>query len=266
MRQFILIVIFVWVASFSEGKAQTRDRVIATNQVECESSTTHFRLAKAVVDSGYMDSSYSLRDEKAKMVEEISVETIKRPLFALKTNLLFDMATALNIELEVPMSKRFSVAGEWMFPWWLWEKQQHCLQVLSGNLEFRYWLKPNFKKQHQPSKEYNPLTGWFVGVYGGGGLYDIEWNKKGYQGEFYIAAGVSGGYVQPLSRSLSMEFSIGVGYLQTDYRRYESRFSNVDSKWHPIRQQNGSYTWVGPTKAKVSLIWCPYFKKRGGRR
>lgn len=52
MRQFILVVIFVWVASFTEGKAQTKDGVMATNQVECESNIIHFRFAKAVVDSG----------------------------------------------------------------------------------------------------------------------------------------------------------------------------------------------------------------------
>ena len=49
----------------------------------------------------------------------VSSSTIKRPLFALKTNLLFDAALMPNIEIEVPVNKRWSLNGELMFPWWL---------------------------------------------------------------------------------------------------------------------------------------------------
>lgn len=188
----------------------------------------------------------------------------RRPI-ALKTNLLLDAATVLNIEVEIPIGKHWSIAGEWMFPWWLWEKKQNCLQVLSGNLEVRYWIKSNYKKQEVSLEKHNPLSGWFVGLYGGAGLYDLELERKGYQGEFFIAMGVSGGYVLPLSRNLSMEFSLGIGYLQTDYRQYDAKLSNIDNQWHLIRQQNGSYTWFGPTKAKISLIWYPHLRsKKGG--
>lgn len=192
--------------------------------------------------------------------------TYVRPL-ALKTNLLFDMATALNVEVEVPLADRWSVAGEWMFPWWLWEKKQHCLEVLSGNVELRYWLNPNLKKQDMRLRQHNPLSGWFVGVYGGGGLYDLEWDKKGYQGEFFIAAGISAGYILPLSRNFNMEFSLGVGYLKTNYDYYEAK-QDVWNNWHLIKQYPGSYTWIGPTKAKISLVWYPHFKsrKKGGQR
>ncbi|MGL5228744.1 MAG: DUF3575 domain-containing protein, partial [Bacteroidales bacterium] len=78
-----------------------------------------------------------------------------RPV-ALKTNLLFDAVTALNLEVEVPVAKRFSIAGEWIFPWWLWENKQNCLEVLSGNLEARYWFRPNFAKQDPSLGLHNP--------------------------------------------------------------------------------------------------------------
>lgn len=188
---------------------------------------------------------------------------VTRPYVAFKTNLLFDAVTIANIELEVPVAQRWSVGGEWIFPWWLWEGEQNCIQVLSGSLEARYWIKPNQKYQ----SDYNPLAGWFVGLYGGGGLYDLEYQKTGYQGEFYIATGISAGYVHPFSKSLLMEFSVGIGYMNTDFRKYEAKYSEVDNKWHLIRQYNGSQTWIGPTKAKVSLVWYPHFnKKRGGER
>lgn len=190
---------------------------------------------------------------------------IVRPV-AFKTNLLFDAATALNVEVEVPVAKRFSIAGEWIFPWWLWEDKQNCLEVLSGNLEARYWFRPNFTKQDPSLGLHNPLTGWFVGLYGGGGKYDLEWKREGYQGEFFIATGVSGGYVLPLNRNISMEFSLGLGILRTKYRHYHAEFCEVDNRWHLIRQFNGRHTWIGPTKAKISFIWYPHFKmkKKGG--
>ena len=42
----------------------------------------------------------------------------KRPLFALKTNLLFDAALMPNVEIELPVGKhnRYSLNGELMFP------------------------------------------------------------------------------------------------------------------------------------------------------
>lgn len=191
---------------------------------------------------------------------------IVRPV-ALKTNLLFDAATLLNVEVEVPVATRFSIAGEWIFPWWLSEKRQNCLEVLSGNLEARYWFKPNYAKQDPSLGRHNPLSGWFVGLYGGGGLYDLEWKREGYQGEFFIATGLSGGYVLPLKCNLSMEFSLGVGVLRTKYRHYHAEFCDIHDRWHLTRQYSGQYTWVGPTRAKVSLVWYPHLKlkKKGGK-
>ncbi|MEG0033399.1 MAG: DUF3575 domain-containing protein, partial [Mucinivorans sp.] len=183
---------------------------------------------------------------------------IVRPL-AFKTNLLFDLASLLNVEVEVPLSQRWSVAGEWMFPWWLWEEKQHALELLQGSLEARYWLTNNYSRQDIRLGTHNPLTGWFVGLYGGGGYYDLEWNKKGYQGEFFIATGLSAGYLKPIGRNLSMEFSLGVGYLKTDYRHYQAK-QDLNNDWQLVRQNRGSYTWIGPTKAKISLVWYPHFK------
>lgn len=207
--------------------------------------------------------------EEPVLVPTASKERITRLVrpIAFKTNLLFDAVGAFNVEVEVPIARRWSVAGEYTFPWILNEKKQNSLQVVAGNLEVRYWLKPNYKKQDASLGKHNPLAGWFVGLYGGGGYYDLERNHKGYQGEFFIASGLSGGYVQPLSRSLSMEFSLGLGYMKTNYRHYQAERDSND-EWRLIRQNDGTYTWIGPTKAKVSFIWYPNFKsnKKGGKR
>ena len=189
-----------------------------------------------------------------------------RPI-ALKTNLFYDLASIINVEIEIPLGHRFSVAGEWIFPWWLWEQKQHCLEIHCGSIEGRYWLKPSYRRQDTALGSHNPLTGLFAGVYGSMGLYDMEWNKKGYQGEFF-SAGITIGYVQSLSRNFNMEFLLGVGYMKSGYRNYQAR-QDSEGQWHLIRQYSGSYNWFGPTKAKISLVWYPHFKtgiKRGNKR
>ena len=174
-------------------------------------------------------------------------ESIKKPLFALKTNLLYDLVTAVNIELEIPIGKRWSVLGEYIFPWWLMENE-YCMQIISANLEGRYWFG---NRNDRPQ-----LTGWFAGLYAGSGYFDIEWENKGYQGEAFISTGLTGGFAHKLGKSdnLRMEYSLGAGYFKTQYHKYNSVFGS-DDHWHLIRQRSGNYSWIGPTKLKVSLVW-----------
>lgn len=187
------------------------------------------------------------------------IEYVYKPLLAIKTNLLFDLASLINIEVEVPIGNRWSVAGEWIFPWWLWEKKQHCLELMNGNVEGRYWL--GNRQKHAK------LTGWFGGFYAGGGYYDLEWEKKGYQGEFFIATGLSTGYSHSIGKNLRLEYSLGIGYMETKYREYEAVKKN-DDEWHLMRRTSGRYTWIGPTKARISLVWIlnSKHKKEGGNK
>lgn len=197
--------------------------------------------------------------------------------FALKTNLLFDAATLFNIELEVPIGRHFSVLGEWTFPFWggLGNRggvapipgysEKYTLQMLSGGVELRYWFRRSERLHDKAQRwgDYNPLCGWFIGPYVGRGVYDFQFGKDGIQGDFYIAAGVSGGYTHSIGKHFHMEYSIGVGYVQTQYKRY----TPMDG--HKVYQHDGKYTWIGPTKAKISLVWIPRFRvsnKRGAAK
>lgn len=184
--------------------------------------------------------------------ECVAKPTIK---FAIKTNLLYDLLLTPSIEVEAPIKSRWSVAGEWIFPWWVTNNNGNALQILSGQVEGRYWLGDRHNKPQ--------LTGWFAGLYAGGGYYDLQWNNNGYQGEFYIASGVAGGYAHTINKrgNLRMEYSLGLGYLSTKYRYYEGKQDNKYLVW----QHDGRYTWIGPTKAKVSLVWFVDWK-RGGER
>ena len=178
-----------------------------------------------------------------------------RPLFALKTNLLFDLAMVPNIELELPLGRhnRWSLNAEWLFPWWLIDHDKYCLQILSGGLEGRYWLGNRTTR--------GALAGHFLGLYAGGGKYDLQWKTDGYQGEFYIASGISYGYSAPIARRLNLEFSIGIGLLRTNYEHYHA----IDDYQTLLWQNDGNYTWFGPTKIKISLVWLLGGRKGGER-
>lgn len=204
-----------------------------------------------------------IKEGEKKVVNKDTLESVpipnihapRKPLFALKTNLLFDAALMPNVEIEVPVGKHFSVNGELMFPWWLFDNNRYCLQVLAGGLEGRYWLGNRENKY--------VLTGHFMGLYAGGGKYDLQWKENGYQGEFFIAAGIGYGYAHKIAKNLRLEYNIGIGLLRTGYRHYHMRSNYQTLLW----QNNGNYTWFGPTKIKVSLVWMLNRKmKKGGTR
>ncbi len=178
-----------------------------------------------------------------------------RLLFALKTNLLFDAFTAINLELEIPINQRWSVAGEFIFPWWTInnnneDSRRNRFQLINGNIEAKYWWESRYARP-QPL-----LTGWFTGVYAGAGTYDFEHNARGYQGDALFLCGISGGYAHTINRdgNLRLEYTIGVGYLTSFYHYYEAEFC-ANNHWHAVEIRNGRNKWFGPTRAKVSLSW-----------
>ncbi|MGL5684135.1 MAG: DUF3575 domain-containing protein [Marinifilaceae bacterium] len=178
----------------------------------------------------------------------------KRLYFAIKTNLLYDVIALPNIEFEIPIGKRWSIAANWNVAWWLWEKQPYCYELTQATVEGKYWLgNREIKKQ---------LQGWHVGLTFGGGCYDLGWHNKGYQGE-YIIAGAVGGYSHSIGRYLGMEYALGLGYMYNRYREYYSYDDGHILEW----RKTGNLNWIGPIKAKVSLVW--YITrdiKKGGKR
>ncbi|MBQ3190080.1 MAG: DUF3575 domain-containing protein [Bacteroides sp] len=184
----------------------------------------------------------------------ISIEE-KKILFALKSNLLYDAMSALNVEVEIPIGDRWSVMVEDVFPWWN-NGNKWALQMWEMGVEGRYWFKRN--------DECDVLTGWFGGVYGMSAKYDIQWKRAlNYQGEYW-SAGLTCGYTFPISKYFNLEFSASLGYLSTAYRHY------VPSEGYDElildRYKQGRIGYVGPTKLKVSLvvpIRLTYKKNRG---
>lgn len=179
----------------------------------------------------------AIKPEKKKAKEHKEDNTV----LALKNNLLYDLALAPNIEIEVPVGRRWSVNAEYKCPWWSMSSKEICYQLLSGGIESRFWLGDRRLR--------NRLTGHFVGVYAEGGIYDFQFKGDGYQGKYYGAAGLSYGYSKQVSQHLALEFSLGIGYLTTEYQKYTPYEESL------VWMSSGKYNFIGPTKAKISLVW-----------
>ena len=186
--------------------------------------------------------------------ETVAMSEVEEPVesetvLAVKNNLLYDLALAPNLEVEIPIGKRWSLNTEYKCPWWLNHKHNFCYQLLSGGVEGRYWLGNR--------QERNRLTGHFVGIYAEGGVYDFQFsNEKGYHGNYYAAGGLTYGYTRHLARHLALEFSLGIGYLTTEYKKYTPYEGDL------IWTNSGRYNFIGPTKAKISLVWLLTTKRR----
>lgn len=163
--------------------------------------------------------------------------------FAVKTNLLYDLATALNFELEFPIVKKWSVMVEDVFPWWH-GGNKWAFQMWEIGIEGRYWFNRTDARE--------VLTGQFIAPYVMSSKYDFQWKRDiNYQGEYW-SAGLTYGYAMPISKLFNLEFSASFGYLSTAYRHYQPSPGYEELVKDPYKQ--GRMGYVGPTKLKISLV------------
>lgn len=186
-----------------------------------------------------------------------------------KTNLLYDAVTALNFTVEFPLSDRFSLQYEQIFPWWNAgpHGNKYSMQVLSFGGEARWWFAPRI--QHADNEEVSEaqrqrpkLLGHCLGLYAHAGKFDIQAGRKfGCYQNYFKGVGLSYGYSLPLGRRANMEFSVSVGYMAIDYQHYIP-----SSDWSVLLKDNGkagTKHYFGPTKAKISLVFPIVFKCGG---
>ncbi len=171
-------------------------------------------------------------------------------LFALKSNLVLDLVSVVNLAVEIPIGERWSVVGEVVHPWWRSWPADFTMQIESYHAEVKYWLGDRSTKEQ--------LQGWSVGAYGGWGRYDIQpFSKKGVQGSFFDA-GAHIGFAHPIAKSLNLEYTIGFGYVSTSYNDYEMVNNSVeygDIKVIPYPWINNTLKSILPTRCGVSLVW-----------
>ena len=178
---------------------------------------------------------------------------LREPMLAVKTNLLYDLATALNIGVEFyPHNSRWSIHADYTCPWWSNRKNHLFFQAINGSLEGRRYFK---KEGH---------VGHYLSVYGHANLYDIGFNEElGWQGEGW-GGGLGYGHVwQPWkNRRWKLEAFIRVGYFHSIYDPYHAGETRNDKYYYdwegPIEnfiRRNHRLRWFGPTGLGITLSY-----------
>ena len=166
----------------------------------------------------------------------------KKKVAAVRTNLLSPLS---NIGAEVCLSDRWSLEGDYYFPW-LSRKEDHqnAMQLLVWGVTGRYWFGKDRESQDR-------LLGHSVGLGTYIGYYDLEHNYTGHQGEFASLC-LDYMYATPVfKKKMHLEFTLGVGYLYSYARPYDV-FESGGKAFREGYAKN--IQWIGPLKAGVSLV------------
>lgn len=166
------------------------------------------------------------------------------PRLGVKTNLLYDLTTTMNLGAELRLSGYLTLDLSVSYNPWTFSDNKKFKHILVQP-ELRYWI-------------YEPFNGHFLGThllytnFNAGNLnlpLDIFPGLKDfrYQGNGY-GFGLSYGYQWILSPRWNLEATFGFGYMRFDYTRYECQTCGK-------KIDDGTKNYFGPTKAGISLIY-----------
>lgn len=169
---------------------------------------------------------------------------------SIKSNLLYDAILMPSLELEYRFNRRWSVNLEGTMAWWHKDSKHRYYQLAQISPEVRYWFKPQGARR-----------GHYVGLFVGGGWYDLENGGRGYKGEDEYT-GLSYGYMFPVGRYFALEAGVGVGFLHTDLEEY------VPLDGHYVYRLSSRTNYFGPLKLKLAFVWDIgyWMKMKGGGR
>ena len=138
----------------------------------------------------------------------------------------------LGIEWHINPSWGISVNGSWTS--WSWNDKDRRYALWEVAPELRYYIGSEKRG--------------YVGAMYKVGSFNYKLSETGKQGDI-MGGGITGGYVLKLNNALSMDFSLGLGYIHADYDKY------VVINGVRVRRGSGTKNWWGPVSAGVTLVW-----------
>lgn len=186
----------------------------------------------------------------------------RRPFqMAAKTNLLYDAALIPTVGVEVPFGQRWTVGADWFWTWIYSYSHHDYWQAYGGYLTVRRYFKPFNSHPSTADCPFTRFTGHHLGLYILGMTYDVERRHRGYQAtRFGFGGGVEYGYSMRAGRRVNIDFSLGVGFQDGEYKEYDP----IDD--HYVWQATRKRHWWGPTKAEVTVVWFMDMGRKGGAR
>ena len=173
--------------------------------------------------------------------------------WAVKTNLLYDATTTMNIGAEAALNEHWSLEVTGNYNPWTFEDNRK-MKLWAVQPEIRRWncdvFSRGFWAFHAFGGEFN-FGGMLPWGFQTGKMFGSIKNENilhhRYQG-WGIGAGIAYGYDWVLGKHWNLEAEIGAGYAYLDYSKYKCEKCGE-------KLNDGHRHYVGPTKAAISLVY-----------
>ena len=153
---------------------------------------------------------------------------------SLRANLLrwATLTPDLGVEWRICPSWGIAVNGSWTS--WTWSDKDRRYALWEVAPEVRYYM--------------GEKKAWYLGAMFKAGQFNYKLSEAGKQGDL-MGGGITTGYQLRLNKALTLDFNLGLGYLNADFEKYEV----IDG----VRVHRGNETknWCGPINAGVTLVW-----------
>ena len=153
---------------------------------------------------------------------------------SLRANLLrwATLTPDLGLEWRICPSWGIAVNGSWTS--WSWNDKDRRYALWEVAPEVRYYM--------------GEKKAWYLGAMFKAGQFNYKLSETGKQGDL-MGGGITTGYQLRLNKALTLDFNLGLGYLNADFEKYEV----IDGV--RVRCGNETKNWCGPINAGVTLVW-----------
>ena len=153
---------------------------------------------------------------------------------SLRANLLrwATLTPDLGLEWRICPSWGIAVNGSWTS--WSWSDKDRRYALWEVAPEIRYYM--------------GEKKAWYLGAMFKAGQFNYKISETGKQGDL-MGGGITTGYQLRLNKALTLDFNLGMGYLNADFEKYEV----IDGV--RVRCGNETKNWCGPINAGVTLVW-----------
>ena len=153
---------------------------------------------------------------------------------SLRANLLrwATLTPDLGLEWRISPSWGIAVNGSWTS--WTWSDKDRRYALWEVAPEIRYYM--------------GEKKAWYLGAMFKAGQFNYKLSETGKQGDL-MGGGITAGYQLRLNKALTLDFNLGLGYLNADFEKYEV----IDGV--RVRCGNETKDWWGPINAGVTLVW-----------
>lgn len=153
---------------------------------------------------------------------------------SLRANLLRWATLTPDLGLEWRICPSFGIAVNGSWTSWTWSDKDRRYALWEVAPEIRYYM--------------GEKKAWYLGAMFKAGQFNYKISETGKQGDL-MGGGITTGYQLRLNKALTLDFNLGLGYLNADFEKYEV----IDGV--RVRCGNETKNWCGPINAGVTLVW-----------